>query len=57
MRIWLIALLAYLALALPSASLLVADLFAGAASDVSTNARPAAQRLSRSLEPAPVEQV
>ena len=57
MPIWLIALLAYLAVALPSALLLVAALFTGAASDASTNASPSVQRLSRSLELAPIEQV
>ena len=57
MPIWLIALLAYLAVALPSALLLMAALFAGAASEASTSARPAVQRLPPSLEPAPVEQV
>jgi hypothetical protein len=57
MPIWLIALLAYLAVALPSALLLVAALFAGAASDTPTNASPSVQRLPRSPEPAPVEQV
>jgi hypothetical protein len=57
MPIWLIALLAYMAVALPSALLLVAALLTGTASDASTNASPSVQRLSRSLEPAPVEQV
>jgi hypothetical protein len=57
MPIWLLALLAYLAVALPSALLLVAALPTGAASDAPTNASPSVQRLSRSLEPAPVEQV
>ena len=57
MPIWLIALLAYSALALPSALLLVAALLAGATSDASTSASPTVQRLPRPLEPAPVEQV
>ena len=56
MPIWLIALLAYLAVALPSAMLLVAALFVGAASDASSGS-PTVERLSRSLEPTPVEQV
>jgi hypothetical protein len=55
--IWLIALLAYSALALPSALLLVAALLAGAASDASTSASPTVQHLPRPLEPTPVEQV
>jgi hypothetical protein len=57
MPIWLIALLAYLAVALPSALLLVAALFAGAASEATTSASPAVRRLPRSLEPAPVDRV
>jgi chromate transport protein ChrA len=57
MPIWLIALLAYLALALPSAWLLIAALAAGTAPDASTNTSPTVQGLSRSLEPSPVEQV
>jgi hypothetical protein len=43
MPIWLIALFAYLVLALASAWLLVAALFAGAASDASTNASSTVQ--------------
>jgi hypothetical protein len=57
MPIWLIALLAYLAVALPSVVLLMAAFSAGAASEASTGASPALQRLPRSREPAPVEQV
>jgi chromate transport protein ChrA len=57
MPTWLIALLAYLAVALPSALLLVAALFAGAASEATTSASPAVRRLPRSLEPAPVDRV
>ena len=57
MPIWLIALLAYLAVALPGAVLLMAAFCAGAASEASTGASPALQRLARSREPAPVEQV
>ena len=57
MPIWLIVLLAYSALALPSTWLLVAALRAGAASDVSASESPTAQRLPRPLEPTPLEQV
>jgi hypothetical protein len=56
MPTWLIALLAYLAVALPSALLLVAALLAAAASEASTSASPRGQRLPRSFEPTPVEQ-
>jgi chromate transport protein ChrA len=54
MLIWLIALLAYLVLALPSAILLVAALVAASASDGSS---PTLERLSRPLEPTPGKQV
>jgi hypothetical protein len=46
MPIWLIALLAYLALALPSAWLLIAALAAGTAPDASTNTSPTGPRAS-----------
>ena len=57
MPLWLVALLAYSALALPSTWLLVAALRAGAASDASASEIPTVQRLPRPLEPTPLEQV
>ena len=51
MPIWLIALLAYLALALPSVWLLVAALSLGTAADASASASPTVQGLPRSLGP------
>ena len=51
MPIWLIALLAYMAVALPSTWLLVAALSAGSASDASANASPTIQRLPARSSP------
>ena len=56
MPLWLIALLAYLALALPSALLFLAALVVGAAPE-RARASPGIQGLPGSLEPTPVDQV